>query len=288
MPELKTTDNFAETLAREIKNPVEIGSNEDAAVRRIALPAGWDLKQYDDSKTLPAPLRKIANVRLDMTDDFIAYMKRHGSLTDATIWCEADYPKGHVAFTGILNDHGDDPGKAAWRDHLASFVPEFSEEWRRWFGSNGKENAKSQFDFATFIEDNVKDITSPDGSGFPSGSAMLDMATKFEAAREMSYKSEIRTQSGGLSLTLIDTDDDRTVQQMQVFERFAIGIPVFRNADAYRIDARLRYRVNGPKLAFWYELIRPDKVLEAAATDIIKTIRDKTGHPFFFGDPFAR
>ncbi|MFP3599791.1 DUF2303 family protein, partial [Chryseobacterium sp. SIMBA_029] len=64
-------------------------------------------------------------------------------------------------------------------------------------------------------------------------------------------------------------------------------IPVFRNRDAYRVDARLRYRVRDAKLTFNYELVRFDKVLEAAANGVIATIREKTGNPFFFGDPFA-
>jgi len=33
--------------------------------------------------------------------------------------------------------------------------------------------------------------------------------------------------------------------------------------------------------------VRFDKVLEAAANGVISTIREKTGSPFFFGDPFA-
>ena len=40
-------------------------------------------------------------------------------------------------------------------------------------------------------------------------------------------------------------------------------------------------------LKFWYELIRPEKVLEAATKTLIQNIKDKTGNPFFFGDPFT-
>ncbi|KWO62593.1 DUF2303 family protein [Burkholderia territorii] len=279
--------NLAETLAREMKQPMEIVSNANADIRRVALPPGWHLEERDDSKKLPAPLRKVATVRLRDTDSFIEYVKRHGSLTDSTVWCQADYTKGQVAFVAIINDHGEDPDKAAWRDHRAHFSPEFSEEWRRWIGSNGKNGAMSQSDFAMFLEENAKDIVSPDGTNLPSGSAMLDMASNFEAVRDWSYKSAIRTATGGVTFTLVDTENEHTVKQMQAFEKFAIGIPVFRNSQAYRIDARLRYRVTGAKLAFWYELIRPDMVLEDSANAVISAIREKTGNPFFFGDPFT-
>jgi uncharacterized protein YfdQ (DUF2303 family) len=284
MEDLKT--NIAETLAREMKAPTEIGSNTGGAVRRIALPPGWALKEYDDSKFLAAPLRKRASVQLRTFDDFIQYVKRHGSLTDSTIWCEADYPTGKVAFTAILNDNGEEPEKAAWRDHLAHFQPEFSEEWKRWIANNKK--ALSQVEFASFIEENVKDVAGPtDGQNLPSGAQMLEMALAFEATQDFRFKSAVRLQNGGQNLSFVQDDDDATIQRMQLFERFAIGIPVFRNGDAYRVDARLRYRVRDAKLTFTYELVRFDKVLEAAANGVITTIREKTGNPFFFGDPFA-
>ncbi|MDN7933619.1 MULTISPECIES: DUF2303 family protein [Burkholderia cepacia complex] len=280
-------NNIAETLAREMKTPLEIGSNTDAALRRVALPPNWKIQEYDDSKYLAAPLRKSASVRLRTSDDFIEYVKRHGSLTDSTIWCEADYPKGEVAFTAILNDHGEDPDQAAWRDHLARFQPEFSEEWKRWI--SGHKKAMTQIEFAAFIEENAKDIAGPaDGENLPTGAQMLEMALAFEATQDFRFKSAVRLQNGGQNLSFVQDDDDATLQRMQLFERFSIGIPVFRNGDAYRIDARLRYRVRDAKLSFTYELIRFDKVLEAAANGVISTIREKTGNPFFFGDPFAR
>ncbi|MGK8889941.1 DUF2303 family protein [Burkholderia gladioli] len=277
--------NLAETLAREMKSPIELGSNDAAAIRRLILPPGWKLDERDDSKLLPAPLRKVARVRVRDVDSFIDYLKRHGSLTDCTIWCQADYVQGKISFTGILNDHGEDETAAAWRDHRALFSPEFSEEWRRWSGLNKKQ--MNQTEFASFIEDNLKDIACPDGSGLPSGAAMLEMALSFEATQDMRFKSAIRLSNGGVNLSFVQDDDAQTLQKMSVFERFAIGVPVFWNGDAYQIDARLRYRVRDGKLVFWFELIRADKVLEAAATTIITTIKEKTGNPFFFGDPFA-
>ncbi|MGS0976165.1 DUF2303 family protein [Burkholderia glumae] len=277
--------NLAETLAREMKSPIELGSNDAAAIRRLILPPGWKLDERDDSKLLPAPLRKVARVRVRDVDSFIDYLKRHGSLTDCTIWCQADYVQGKISFTGILNDHGEDENAPAWRDHRALFSPEFSEEWRRWSGLNKKQ--MNQTEFASFIEDNLKDIACPDGSGLPSGGAMLEMALSFEATQDMRFKSAIRLSNGGVNLSFVQDDDAQTLQKMSVFERFAIGVPVFWNGDAYQIDARLRYRVRDGKLVFWFELIRADKVLEAAATTIITTIKENTGNPFFFGDPFA-
>lgn len=281
-----TTDpqNLAQTLAEQMKQPMEIGSDPDSHVRRIALPPGWNLQTNDDEKLLAAPRRKRASVETDDSDSFVGYMKRHGSLATATIWCIADYTRGDVNFTGILNDHGADEQAAAWRDHRATFKPEFSEEWSRWTGKH--KQAFSQPDFAAFIEDNLKDIASVDGS--PTGSQMLEMALTFEANQDMRFKSAIRLQSGGVQMAFTQDDDAQTIQKMQVFDRFSLGMQVFRNGDAYRIDARLRYRVREGKLTFWFELIRQDKVLEAATQTLITRIREQSGMPFFFGNPFVQ
>lgn len=278
------TQNLAETLAREMKQPIEIISEPSGNVKRVALPPGWKLEERDDdAKLLATPRRKKSKVRLNDADSFIEYNKRHGSLADSTIWCLADYKTGQVSFTGIINDHGEEEFKTGWRDHQARFSPEFSEEWIRWIGMNKK--PFTQTDFAAFIEDNLKDIASVDGS--PSGAQMLEMAVTFEANQDMRFKSAIRLQNGGVQMSFVQDDDAQTLQKMQVFDRFSLGFPVFWNGDAYRLDARLRYRVRDGKLTFWFELIRQDKVLEAATQTLIAQIREKTGNPFFFGEPFV-
>lgn len=279
------TENMAQTLANELKQPISIAESEKfPAVRRIALPPGWSMKEYNDEKLQPAPCRKTALVQLQDDDSFINYIKKHGSLADSTIWCHVNYINNLVHFAAILNDHGDTEEQPAWRDHIAKFKPMFSAEWDKWNEMN--EKTFSQMEFAIFIEKNLKEIVSADGS--PSGSQMLEMAINFEANQDMRFKSAIRLQSGGINMSFVETDDAQTIKQMQVFERFTIGLPVFWNGDAYQVDARLRYRQKEGKLIFWYELIRQDKVLEDATLTLIKKIRESTGNPFFFGDPFAK
>ena len=277
--------NIAETLAKEMKAPVEIISEAGGNLKRVALPPGWTLVEKDDDpRLLVAPRRKIAKVKMHDAESFIDYTKRHGSLTDSTIWCIADYKAGKVGFTAILNDHGEEESQAAFRDHRATFAPEFSEEWNRWTGKN--KQPFNQAAFAEYIEENLKDIASVEGS--PTGSQMLEMALAFEANQDMKFKSAIRLQSGGVQMAFTQDDDAGTLAKMSAFDRFTVGFPVFWNGDAYRIDARLRYRVREGKLTFWFELIRQDLILEAATQTLITVIRDKTGNPFFFGEPFQQ
>ena len=274
---MENQQNIAETVAREARKPFPI-SNDCSF---IAVPDGWRLE--DTEKTELTPRRKVGKVAMTDADSFIGYVKRHGALANATIWCDANFTAGKVALTAILNDHGELEGAQEWRDHLATFVPVFSEEWKRWNGAN--KHAFNQAEFAAFIEENLKDIASVDGS--PSGAQMLEMALSFEANQDMRFKSAIRLQNGGVQMSFVQDDDSQTLAKMQMFDRFSIGLPVFWNGDAYQIDARLRYRVRDGKLTFWFELIRQDKVLEAATKTLIEKIKAETGKPFFFGTPFA-
>lgn len=269
-------------LAAQIK-PIEIASQDH--IKRVALPPGWTLNHSDDQNLLAQPARKDGTVHLEDIESFISYVNRHKSADDATvIYTRADYANGLVEFNCIINDHRPHrPGEQTqeWKDFAAYYIPYKSVEWVRWTSRN--KDPFSQFDFALFIEDNLQDIAAVEG--MPTAQQLLEMATKFQATMDMRYKSNIRTQSGGVNLTFVNDDDAQTVESMKLFEKISIGIPVFWGGDAYRIDARLRYRVKDGGLKFWYELIREDKVMEDATKTMIDKIKADTGVPLFFGRP---
>lgn len=276
MDELK--ENIAQTVAKESRKPVIVSPS------MLLLPAGSEgYNIMNTEEYMPVPARKYATVSFTDADSFIDYVKRHGSLAVSTVWGKVDYKKGEVSFISILNDHGDAKDAQDWRDHQAKFSPAFSEEWNRWFKKD--KQALSQADFAAFIEENLQDVRSIDGS--PSGTQMLEMATAFEANQDLRFKSSIRLQNGAVQLNFSENDDAATLQKMQIFERFTVGIPVFWSGDAYQMSARLRYRARDGKVSFWFELIRSDKVLEDATKTLVTKIKENAGMPFFFGSPFA-
>lgn len=270
-------ENIAETVAREARKPFEISGDKEY----IALPEGWGLE--DCEKMLPSPRRKKASVLLADSEGFIDYLKRHGSLASATVWCEADYTRGIVSYTGIINDHEEASDGQQWRDHIAKLSPAKAVEWVRWLGKDRQKF--SQADFACWIEDNMGDIATAEG--FPSGTAMLTMATNLEIAQDSTIKSAIRLQSGGVRMEYIEDSNAETVKSMEVFSKFALGLPVFWGGAAYMVEARLKYQLKAGKVDFWYELNRPDKVLEDAAKTLTANIKEATGFTLFHGKPFA-
>lgn len=286
LEQLSKTGNIAETLAREIKKPEGMFQIYD--VHGFATPPGWQMQQIDMEKYLPVPRRKVAKVILTDADTYVDYIKRHGSLANCTLLCKADFLKGTLGFTAILNDHGEQEDQQHWRDHTAAYVPEKSVEWSTWLANNGSDKAMTQIQFAAFLEENLKDIAST-GEDLPTGSAILQMALDFEAKQDMRFKSAVRLQSGGVRMEYVEDEDKNTVAVMKVFERFQIAIPVLRDDTArYPITARLRYRQRDGRVIFWYELVRQDLIMEQSARALVESIKTRAGVPFFFGSPFAQ
>lgn len=273
----KEGKNYVDSILSAAREPRVInifGTDDSHPVALI--PDGWQAEDLE--KYLAKPLRKKAHCVLSTCDSFITHIKRHGSLASCVVYVDADYANQRVSMLAILDDHAEtSPG---WRENKASYQPPFSEEWKRWMASNKKQ--MSQVDFAQFIEDNQKDIAGTDG--LPGGADMLTMALNLEAKQEVTFKSAIRLQSGTTELEYRDSEDADTVKKMAVFDRFDIGIPPLFGGASYRVSARLRYRIGSGKIAFWYELVRPDVTLQ----DALKAEIDKVnvaGFPVLFGKP---
>lgn len=252
--------------------------DDEARIPFVVLPAGCHIE--DIEKLLPFPTRKRAEVSVTTTDSFIAYSKKHGSLDECVIYAQVDAEKSACVLRALMNDNGEDAPK--WRDHRCTFAPSLSVEWKRWIEKNGKQ--MNQADFATWIEDNLGDIANV--PNMPTGAQMLQLALAFEATADKRLKSRINLQSGGVRFEYVEDEDKDTRTAMEVFSRFTLGIPVFDGStDAYPVEARLKYRDNGGKVTFWYELIRPDRAFKTAVQSSIDRIKAETGFLLLFGTP---
>lgn len=244
--------------------PSMIGNSD---IPFVVIPDGYTVTDLE--YLLPAPTRKRAAVQAHDADSFCSYFDTHRT-RDANIYADIDHNTEKFVVLAVFDDNGME--HAGWRDHTCTLVRRPSVEWKRW---NGKCRANmAQADFATFLEENLVDVVNAEG--MPTGSEMLQMALAFERTADKRLKSKVNLQSGGVRFEYVDDDNADTRTSMQVFSRFTIGIPVFDGATvAYQIEARLKYRDNGGKLTFWYELIRPDRSFRQAVADELDAISIK-------------
>lgn len=283
--------NIAATLAEVLPKATTLGgvtppgATQGLSIVHYALPKGTELKEVktDLEVLLPAPRATRAFAKLAGPADFLAYVERHKK-PESMVWCDFNPQTFRLKFTAVFDEHNrESPG---WRRHTAELDPMFSAEWKLWKDTHDRKSM-AQVAFAEFVQENADAITSTDASkaaGYPTALAMLKMATEFVMNEERQLKSSIRLQSGGVRLTYIADPDKGTTEDMAMFEKFQIGIPVFHGAAAWAIDARLKYRNNSGKLSFHYELVRPDRVHQAAAEQLIDQVRTGLGDvPMMFG-----
>lgn len=273
--------NIAETIARLVPTAdiVYPPSPEPGDILQLVVPDNFKLVPVDTEKMLGHPRRTVASASFADADSFLAYVNRHAINGSTVAWCDFNPQTFALKFAAVFDDHG--TTEAGWRKHRAAFEPDMSAEWKTWKGANTK--AMDQVAFATWLQDHELDINSG-AEGFPTSLQMLTMATEFVAHEEHALKSTVRLNSGGVRLTYIADADKGTTETMQLFERFALGIPVFHEGGAWRLTARLKYRNSNGKVVFFYELQRPDIVHASAAKELIAKVREGLGAvPMFMG-----
>lgn len=276
--------NLAETLSKILPDAKTLITQPTSEIpglhiAHVAVPKNFEMKEVkvDLEEHLAAPRKTVATATLADLGSFLSYVGRHAD-DRSLVWCNFNPQTFALSFRAVIDEHA--LGKPGWRKHGAVFTPTMSAEWKVWAELNKR--PQPQVEFAEFLERNEGDIASREG--FPTSAEMMTMATNFEASSEKRLRSSVKLQGGGVKLEYIDGEDEKTLQEMKLFERFTIGIPVFWSGPGYLIESRLKHRTQAGKVSFHYELIRPDRVHEAAAKELIEIVRKGIGEtPMLMG-----
>lgn len=220
------------------------------------------------------PWRKQGNVQVQQVASLLEYWSLYAD-EDSRAFADPET----ASVLAILDYHHSSAERTArWRQHRCTLTLHKTSEWQTWKGEDGKQ--QTQADFADFLEDNAPDIIEPNA------------ATFVEAARDLRAKSEVTFQSaqvakdGSINFAYQEeTKGSFGKANMEIPERFTIAVPVYDGMDKVRIQARLRYRINGGKLTMWYSLHRADYHEREAFQLVVNQIQEKTGRHVFIGKP---
>jgi uncharacterized protein YfdQ (DUF2303 family) len=239
----------------------------------VILPPGYKAEARED--LLLAPVRKRGGVAVHSAESFCDYVIVHGA--PGTIYADQSRP----AFVAILNDHQTtDPG---WGDHRVTYPCPLSRQWGLWNEHDGK--ARTQTDFAQFIEENLDDIMAVSTTD-PSAAEMLEIATGLQAKSESNFTSAVRLDNGDINFSYREQTEANAPGQLRVPDHFSLRIPIFRHADPSIVKARLRYRIKEGSLSMWYSLVRPDELLDVAFERVATKIRERCDMAaFYYGTP---
>lgn len=240
------------------------------------------------------PERKRGTATAGTLESFIALTNRHKT-DHSVVFAQMDWRK--PAFTAVIDYHEKASGGAA--DNLAHRIRyEFplSEEWNAWAGMNGQK--MGQEDFATFLEDRIADLSSPTAEE----KAWLerDFATKCATPAELialsrglsvhvnsAVKNTVALQSGEGQIVWEETHTDSVGNAIKVPGMFLLSIAPFFLGETVRVPVRLRYRVSGGKLVWFYQIYRPDLAITQQVRDDLSTVARATELPTYEGTPEA-
>jgi uncharacterized protein YfdQ (DUF2303 family) len=180
--------------------------------------------------------------------------------------------------TAVFNDQRSTlaPG---WRDHRAHFAAAFTPEFKKWMENSDK--PMGQTEFAEFIEDNLQDLHADHAQ------TLLTVATTIQATNGINFSSARRLTDGQTQLTYNEVIDAKAGADgaLKIPQTFTLGLRIFKNGEGYKLTARLKYRINGGTVKFWYELERPERAVEDAFTGYVNTVREQSGYTVLIGKP---
>ena len=273
----KEIDNGAAELIRELTETgigaeTPVGGNTPYVLHRSDYKV-TTLESCIHNDRSARPYRVKQTVEVWDAVSFIAYFQ---DFRDSCSRVFADVNAATV--TGILDYHEYQTGENAvvthpnprWGSHRLALSLKKSPEWILWTSQNKK--VMDQDTFATFIEDNAPDIVRPDAA------TMKEIASDLHETHEMTFAGKATSPNGSQKINY--TQENKSTfgkSNADVPEAFTVAIPVYVGGGLVQLTARLRWRVNGGKVSFWYDLLRADQAERAAFDATRSQIQDGIG-----------
>lgn len=242
------------------------------AIPFIVVPRDYEMVRVEE--TLPAPIIKRANVDHDELTSFAEFVNLFKS--EATrLFVHLETQGGKVL--AIFDYHA--PGKPSWCNDRASYTPKYTPEWLRWAYNN--EKSLSQVSFCEFVEDNLAQISEPEGA------KMLEVARNLTAKKTVNFKSGVRLDNGDEQLQFEETTEAKAGEKgtIKVPSELVLAVAPFQNGPVYQVNANLRYRITDGKLTFHYKLMNVEKIIQAAMREIVGSVEKATGIKPFMAIP---
>lgn len=244
---------------------------EPGGVYAIASAQGRAPHCLDLEGLLDNPRRKIASATFWDAESFVSYVNKHKQagtglfLNDRT-----------AEIVGVIN--GDAADLAGWGDHRAVLEFRKTDAWQRWLKLN--DQFIEQEAFAEHIERNLIDIVEP------AGADLLELAQTFQATTSAEFRSQKRLANGQRQFQYSENIDGKggANGELEIPERFKLGIAPFEGVDPYPIEARLRFRLNGGNLKLGYVLDNPKDVERQAMGDVASRVDQGTEVPVLVGE----
>ena len=284
-------------LANKASKPEIVNVATDGLSNGLAasVPLAFDrhTQRFGSVKTLLeehriAPERRRGTASTDTLASFIELINRHKD-DGSVIFGKARWPEPKL--TGIINYHDLD-NEARFADHRIEYAFPLTDEFKAWVATN--KTGMEQVEFAAFLEEHSQEVASPTAGEtseyeryfnekIANPSELIMLSRHLEVFVSATVKQGVRLQTGERTVEFKEEHQNAKGEAVVIPGIFIVSVPAFIDGEKVRIPTRLRYRIKGGEIVWFYELYRWETVLrEQVQRDLIDAAK-ATGLPHFEG-----
>lgn len=255
-------------------------------------PAGHGLKALKDEieRFRIKPERRIGMAVATTLKSFIDLINYHKDDSTA-LFAFADWPNPKLTAVVDYHTHGHEPRHL---QHRVEYAFPVTDEFEAWITKDAK--PFNQSEFAAFIEEHAAELASPFDAEktefellfktqFATPTDMVALSRGLQVNVEATVKHNVILQTGEGELQFSETHLDTRGEKLTVPGLFMVSVPAFLDGDPIRVPARLRYRVSGGKVTWFYQLYRWRFWLRDRVQQDLKQVTEETSVRAFEGSP---
>lgn len=238
------------------------------------------------------PARRLGTASTTTLQSFIDLVDRHKDEGSA-VFAKTAWPE--PALTAVIDYHSLD-GTPRWGNHRIRYAFPVTDEFKVWIEKNGK--AMEQAEFAAFLEEHAAELSAPFGpeaaeyealfkEKFATPNDLIALSRSLEVFVGARVKRQERLSSGERTVEFVEEHTNTKGEKVEIPGLFMVSVPAFVDGDAVRIPARLRYRIQGGSIMWFYQLYRWQFWLRDQVKNDLDTVKQKTALPTFEGSPEA-
>ncbi len=289
-------------LAREASKPEVILIPTDGLEPGLParVPVLWDrhfqqvIPVIEHLEEARPKMRRKGTVKTDTLSSFIDMTNRHKD-AGSVIFATTAWPEPQL--TAVIDYHNTD-GTARWGQHRIAYAFPLTEEFKAWIGKNAK--PFDQEEFAAFLEEHAGELSVPyDGEAtyyeqmfrekFATPAELLDLSRQLEVFVSATVKQGTRLQSGERQVEFTTEHMNGKGEPVVIPGIFMVSVAAFLPGSGepvpIRIPARLRYRIKGGAIVWFYQLYRWEFFLRDRVQQDLAKAGKETSLPTFEGKP---
>lgn len=222
---------------------------------------------------------------------FIDLVNRHKDGGSA-VFAKTSWPE--PSLTAVVDYHG--AADPRWAKHRIRYAFPITDEFKVWIEKNGK--MMEQAEFAAFLEDHAAELSAAYGpeaaeyeslfkEKFATPADLIALSRSLEIHVGAKVKRAERIQTGERTVEFVEEHLNGKGDKVDIPGIFMVSVPAFVDGEQVRIPARLRYRIAGGSIHWFYQLYRWQFWLRDQVKNDLITVADKTALPTFEGSPEA-